>query len=122
VPDPNPRPEVLEKLLAARVDPSAPHIDATPAERAAVEVWHRQAIGLLQDQGIIPRERTLLDVTLFELEAAAGIYHVLRRYSPTYGYRPLSDVLKVAAPEQVHLVVLLLQALGYPVPEEGDQP
>jgi hypothetical protein len=118
VPDPDPRPEVVERLLVARLDPAAPHVDATPAERTVAEVMHGHVVEHLREQGIIPRPRTILDVPLFELGIAAAVFDTLGRYVRIHGQRPVSDVLKIATQDEAEWVTSLLRAAGYPVPED----
>ena len=79
---------------------------------------HRQVVERLQETGVIPRPRTLLDVPLFELGIAAAVFNTLQRYVRIHGQRPVSDVLKIATPEEAQWVTSLLRAAGYPVPED----
>jgi hypothetical protein len=114
---PDPRPEVVRELLVARLDLDAPPVDATPAERTLANVMHRHVIEHLRDAGVIPRPRTILDVPLFELGIAAAIFDTLSRYVRLHGQKPISDVLKIATPEEAEWVTSLLRAAGY-LPEE----
>jgi hypothetical protein len=117
VSEPDPRPEVVRELLVARLDLDAPPVDATPAERTVAEVLHGHVIEHLQDAGVVPRPRTILDVPLFELGIAAAIYSTLQRYVRLHGQKPISDVLKIATPQEAEWVTSLLRAAGY-LPEE----
>jgi hypothetical protein len=115
---PDPRPEVVRDLLVARLDPAAAPVDATPAERTIAQVMHGQVVQDLQDQGVIPRPRTILDVPLFELGIAAAVYGTLHKYVRLHGQKPISAVLKIATAEEAEWVTSLLRAAGYMPPEE----
>jgi hypothetical protein len=118
VPDPDPRPEVVRDLLVARLNPAAAPVDARPEERALAQVMHRQVVESLQDAGVIPRPRTLMDVPLFELGVAAAVYGTLHRYVRLHGQKPITDVLKICTPEEAEWVTSLLRVAGY-LPEES---
>ena len=83
------------------------HLDATPTERAlASQVLLAEAAEVLTDAGVLKPSRTVLDLTLPEVQALAAALGKLASQwpQPALEHRPLGDVLKVIPQEDAGVV------------------
>jgi hypothetical protein len=121
------RPEVLADLTRARgLSPEQGDalLDSTPAEReAASHLLLERTRDMLTQAGVLPAQRTVLDLDYGRVVALAGAFGVAVRWwaQPGWRDRTLGDMLKVIPADQAALIHRFLVLGGWlaEVPPEG---
>jgi hypothetical protein len=123
------RPEVLAGLTRARglsTEQGDALLDATPAERdAASRILLEQTRDMLEQAGLLPAQRSILDIDLRRVTSLAAVYGIVSRWwdQPGYRERPLGDVLKVIPADLADQVHSFLVVGGWlvEIPLEGER-
>jgi hypothetical protein len=122
------RPEVLADLTQARrlsSEQGNALLDATPAERAAASrLLLERTRDLLEQAGVLPAQRSVLDLDHNRVVALAGAYGIAARYwnQPGWRDRTLGDLLKVIPADQAALIHRFLVLGGWltEIPPEAE--
>lgn len=104
------RPEVLAALTHPRglsSEQGDALLDASPAERdAAARLLLAQARDVLEQAGVLPEQRSILDVDYRRAASLAAAYGIAARWwaQPGWRDRSLGDLLKVIPSNQAALI------------------
>jgi hypothetical protein len=117
------RPEILTGLTRpSGLSPTQGDalLDATPAERlAASRLLLERSRELLQQAGVLPPSRSVLDVGYGQLQALAAVFVVADRWwnQPGLVDRSLGDLCKVIPAGEADQIMRILRWAGFLPPE-----